>query len=272
MCIMHIERYGRGEDRIFFAVHGWAGNHRTFRPLTPYLPENASLFAVDLPGYGASPRPPVWRMDHIVDGLVDAAKGLPGGGATFMGLCSGAVLALMAADKLRERVTGLVMIDPFAYVPPYFRVFLAGRFGRYAYDSTFANPLGRWLTNRSLAHKRTAASDLTHAFARVDHDATLQYLRLFSEVDALGPFKALRLPIELIYGERTFKAVKKSVALWRSLWPQARVWSLPGAGHQPIEEKTPELAAIVFASAGQRSAEPIAAGAALPASPGNQAH
>ncbi len=243
---MHVKRYGTGTEQVFLAVHGWAGNHRTFAPLARHLPDNASILAVDLPGYGKSSPPPEWRMESVVDGLVEAARQAPGGPITFMGLCSGAVLALMAAKETPERAARVVMIDPFAYVPWYFRIFLWGSFGYHAYHVTFANSLGRRFTNRSLARRRTGKSNLTKAFAQVDHSVTLSYLRMFNTVDAVGPFKEMRLPIDIAYGERTFAAVKDSVKQWRAQWPQARAWELPGAGHQPIEEAGASLAEVVF--------------------------
>ncbi len=243
---MHIERYGTGEEQIVFAVHGWAGNHRTFRPLASHLPVDASLFAVDLPGYGQSRSPDEWRAERIVDALTDAARELPGGAITFTGLCSGAVFAMMAAKELPERAERIVMIDPFAYTPWYFRVFLAGTFGYYAYVTTFTNPIGRWLTNRSLSRRRTRSSSLTRAFEHMNHAVALAYLRLFASIDAIGPFEELRLPIDLIYGKHTFKAVKHSVATWRRVWPQARVWPVAGAGHLPIEEAPHAVAEILF--------------------------
>ena len=53
-------------------------------------------------------------------------------------------------------------------------------------------------------------------------------------------------PIDIICGERTFGAIKKSVGMWRGVWPNARVFELEGAGHLPIEEATEDLSRIVF--------------------------
>ncbi len=53
------------------------------------------------------------------------------------------------------------------------------------------------------------------------------------------------MTIDIVYGERTFTAVKESVVQWQALWPKARQWRL-AAGHLPIEEVPADLAAIVF--------------------------
>jgi pimeloyl-ACP methyl ester carboxylesterase len=249
---MYVERYGAGARELYFGLHGWSGDHRTFAPLAPHLPEGASLYSADLPGCGQSPAPQSlnaeWVAGEIAEAIgnvLDAAR--PRAQVTLVGNCSGAILGLLAAERIKERVSRLVLVDPFAYWPWYFRVFVSRSIGRHAYRSTFANPLGRWLTNQSLRSRRTAATDLTHSFGRIDHDVAQRYLALLAGVGGVERFESLRgLPVDIVYGERTFGAVKKSVRVWQSVWPGARAHVLEGAGHLPILEATEQLARIVF--------------------------
>lgn len=243
---MYVERYGTGRE-IYFGLHGWSGSHRTFAPLAEIMPASASLYAADLPGYGLSPAPTEWSLSLIVDEIVAAISKIESRHVTLIGNCSGAILALLATERISERVKKLILIDPFAYWPWYFRVFVNKNFGRRAYNTTFANPVGRWLTNKSLKSHRVGDTDLTQSFVEVNHEATYQYLLLLSELEGFKQFQNLRLPVEIAYGEKTFGAVKKSVALWRSIWPQARAYELEGAGHLPIQEATVQLGQIVFA-------------------------
>jgi pimeloyl-ACP methyl ester carboxylesterase len=73
-----------------------------------------------------------------------------------------------------------------------------------------------------------------------------RYLALLGELDGVARFSRLRLPVDLIYGARTFGAVKESIALWRGVWPHARCHELAGAGHLPIQEATGQLSEIIF--------------------------
>jgi pimeloyl-ACP methyl ester carboxylesterase len=66
------------------------------------------------------------------------------------------------------------------------------------------------------------------------------------ELDGVGRFGRLRRPVDLIYGARTFGAIKKSIRLWRGVWPHAQCHELAGAGHLPIQEATRQLSEIVF--------------------------
>ena len=242
---MHLERYGSGPN-LYFGLHGWSGSCATFAPLVSALPADATLYGADLPGCGKSPAPRRWDLSTVTDEIAESIASIAETPVTVIGNCSGALLGLLAARKLEGKVGRLVLIDPFAYWPWYFRVFVAKSFGRYAYSSTFANPLGRWLTNRSLKGKRTAATNLTESFARVDHDAIYHYLLLLAEIGGIKQFGGLKLPIEIVYGSRTFGAIRKSVDRWQSLWPHARCWELAGAGHLPIVEAAPQLGEIIF--------------------------
>lgn len=276
---MFVERHGRG-PRAFFALHGWGGDRRAFAPLAPFVPPAAALYAADLPGCGDSPAPRRWTVGAIVSEIVEATRvteascvteaprageearaseaarvsetgrGSEATRLTLVGACGGAVFALLAAERLGERVERVVMIDPFAYLPRYLRIFLAGEFGRRAYGATFANPVGRWLTNQSLRGRRAGAGDLTASFAGVDHEAERRYLALYDEVGGVERFRGFPAPVEILYGEKTFGAVRRSLALWLDVLPRARVRELKGAGHQAITEATAETARLIFEPAG----------------------
>lgn len=249
---MYVKRYGAGQQ-LYFGLHGWSGDHRTFAPLAADMPASASLYSADLPGCGQSPALPNLTLDSVTGEIVKAVLVAlpPDKQVTLIGNCSGAILGLLAAGQIEERVRRLVLIDPFAYWPWYFRVFVTksfGSFGRHAYRTTFANPFGRWLTNQSLRAHRTSETDLTNSFGRIDHDVAQGYLALLAQVEGIERFAGLqRVPIEIVYGERTFGAVKKSIAMWQKIWPQARARVLAGAGHLPILEATAALSEIVFA-------------------------
>ena len=242
---MFVERHGRGVE-AFLALHGWGGDRTTFAPLAPYVPACASLYSADLPGCGQSPPPREWSSAAIVEEVVEAARSLEATHLSLVGNCGGAVFALLAAKALGERVVHVTMIDPFAFLPRYFRLFLAGDFGRRAYNATFATPLGRWLTNQALTSRREGGSDLTASFADADHEAARRYLAVFDEIGGVEIFRGLGTPVEILYGEKTFGAVRRSLALWRDALPHARVRVLKGAGHLPLEEATAQVAKEVF--------------------------
>lgn len=242
---MLFERYGQG-DEIYFALHGWGGDRRTFAPLAPFVPDTATLYSADLPGCGESPAPREWTIGAIISEIVETVQASSASRVVLVGNCGGAVFGTLAAQELGDAVARVVMIDPFAYLPRYFRLFISGDFGRHAYNATFANPLGRWLTNQSLRGRRDADSDLTASFASANHEVARHYLGLFAEVGDVERFRGFAAPVEIAHGEKTFGAVRKSLAMWLEVLPQARISELKGAGHSPLEEATEQLADLIF--------------------------
>ena len=247
---MFVERYGTGPD-VYFGLHGWGGDRRTFAPLAAHVPARASFHSADLPGCGQSSKPREWTVDAVADEVAETIRNLEAASVTLVGNCGGAVFALLAAGRLGAgRVGRVVMIDPFAYLPRYFRLFTSDVIGRRAYDATFANPVGRWLTNQSLRGRRSGASDLTASFAATDHEVSRKYLALFDEVGGVERFRGFDSKVDIAHGERSFGAVKRSLALWRDVLPQARVTVLKGAGHLPINEAAGQVAALLFGRGG----------------------
>jgi pimeloyl-ACP methyl ester carboxylesterase len=238
---MRVERYGSG-PHVYFGLHGWNGDHRTFLPLVDGLPREASFVSPDLPGCGGSGPPSRWDLNSIADEIAGQLKEP----VTLVGNCSGAILALVIARRFASRIKRIVMIDAFASWPWYFRVFLSPRIGRHAYFTTFANPLGRWLTNASLRSKRSAATDLTAGFRKADHETTYRYLQMLGNIGPAEQFSGLTMPIDILYGERSFSAIRESARAWAHLWPQSRTLELRGAGHLPILEAAPQVKEILF--------------------------
>jgi pimeloyl-ACP methyl ester carboxylesterase len=176
---------------------------------------------------------------------------------TLVGSCTGGLMAVFVARELVEMGRGsvvgrLVMIDPFAECPWYFRLFLIPVLGRIMYATAFANPVGRWITNLFLSERRSEKVDLTKSFAQVNHRVTLAYLRMFEGAGAPEQFQGLMSPTEIICGQKTFGAVKEAVERWGRVFPEARVHVLPGVGHLPIDEGTEMVEQILFVGAGER--------------------
>jgi pimeloyl-ACP methyl ester carboxylesterase len=240
---MHVETYGSG-NRRFIAFHGWGGDHREFAALAARMPPDACLVSVDLPGYGQSPAPESWTSDAMVAGIIRAVE--PLNNATLVGFCSGAVIAMLVARARADGIRRIVMIDPFAFVPWYFRIFLAGWVGRQFYRASFASPVGRWVTDRLLKMRKTPDDDFMGAFARVNHDTTLRYLKWFNGI-RLEDFRTLNVPTDIYVGASTFNAVRESVRRYRALWPHVQTRTLEGVGHLPLVKGARTLAKLIFA-------------------------
>jgi pimeloyl-ACP methyl ester carboxylesterase len=215
------------------------------------MPADWTFFSPDLPGCGQSAAPEEWSFRGVAREVAEEVVHLGMRDLVLVGSCSGAILTAFVARELREMgrsevVSRLVLIDPFAFCPWYFRFFLLPLAGFPIYALAFANPVGRWLTNLSLQDKKAGDTDLTRSFAQVNHRVTWKYLRMLDECGFPGQFRGMPLAVDILYGQKTFSAVRKSVGIWKEALPQARVRELAGVGHLPISEGTAEVAKIIF--------------------------
>jgi pimeloyl-ACP methyl ester carboxylesterase len=242
---MFVKRHGRGPD-VYFCIHGWSGSHRTFDPLLPFAPETVTVYSADLPGYGNSAPLRKWELASVTNEIVAALDETGASSVTLVGNCLGALLALRAAAERQRVISRVVLIDAFARWPWYFRVFTFEGWGKYAYATTFANPIGRWITNRALASRRTSESDLTQGFVEQQHDVQLQYLQVVREIESVGEFAGLSMSVDIVFGSRTFGAVRDSARAWVDMWPHARVTEIPHAGHLVLQEAADVVSELIF--------------------------
>ena len=241
---------GRAPGPLMVGFHGWGGDHRTFAKLAGLLPEEVTLLAPDLPGYGASDPLSSWTLDAYIDRLepfwrtLDERGKLP---LVAVGSCSGALLLLETARRRPERFQAIVALEPFAWLPWYFRVFLTPVLGPLAYHSTFANPVGRAIGNRSMRQQRQADTDLTASFADKSPATTLGTLRVLAEMGDARRFEGCETQVRLLHGERTFAAVREGLPLWRSSLRALEIEEVPGVGHLPLEENPARVAEVLLA-------------------------
>jgi len=239
-----IRQTGDGPHAVL-ALHGWGGGHHTFDPIRDRLPASVRLFSVDLPGYGETPAPDAWTVGAMRDTIAAAIDQIDAPTVTLLGNCSGAIFGLEAALVRPDRIRSAVLIDPFTFTPWYFRLFLWPVVGRFFYRFTFANPIGRWITNVALAGRRDEDTDMTGSFETLDHDAVWQHLRLLDAIGRVDAYGALSIPVDVLHGERTFAAVRAGLADWRRIWPGVGVHELPGAGHLPLQESPDGVARVL---------------------------
>ena len=206
---MFVRQYGNGAS-VCFCLHGWSGDHRTFEALAEVLPDDARLYAADLPGCGLSPAPQPWDLRSVTRQIVQALHETDSDSVTLVGACIGALFGMCAALETKV-VKRLVMIDAFAMWPWYFRVFTAPVVGDKAYAGTFANPVGRWITNKALTARRAEGSHLTNGFAAARHQTQLKYLHIAREIKSPREFAPLDLSVDVIFGSRTFRDRKSVV-------------------------------------------------------------
>ncbi|WP_213877518.1 alpha/beta hydrolase [Pseudomonas sp. dw_358] len=110
--------YGPPDGMPVVALHGWLDNANSFARLAPLLP-GLRIVALDLAGHGYSEHRPagagyaLWDYAHDV---LQVAEQLGWQRFALMGHSLGAIISMMFAAALPERIERLVLID--GLVPP----------------------------------------------------------------------------------------------------------------------------------------------------------
>jgi len=253
MRAMHAQTYGDGH-RIFIGYHGWGSEQgRSFKELLPFLPEDVTLIGVDLPGCGKSERVEPWGWEHLNDEVARHLDHLPEGKkVTLVGSCSGVFHALEVASRRPERIEAIIMLEPFAYMPWYFSIFLKPITGRLLYKMVFDNPLGKAATSLSMRKKKLNDDfDMVGSFGLgTDLDVAYDYLGFYGALTEHGIYKEIDAPIRIIHGQNTFGAIHESVAMWQENWPSLELIELEGVVHMLNQEAPEKTASAIFSSVG----------------------
>ena len=100
-----------GAPEVVFA-HGWGRSHRDFIPTAEALAPVARSVLIDLPGFGASPRPEAaWDTAAYADALAEALRGgLASGPVVWVGHSFGGRIGLRLAVRHPDLLAGLVLV------------------------------------------------------------------------------------------------------------------------------------------------------------------
>ena len=222
------------------ALHGWAMHSGLFKGLADALPE-VEWHGIDLPGHGRNRDNP-WPddPDSLVGGLIEE---LPEG-SWLMGWSLGGLLAIQAALKYPERITGLILVSAtpcFIAREHWPDGVEAGLLKAMALELA-ADP--EVVVNRFLAleihgsaHprdelKRLRSLALAHGLP--DKAALLAGLKQLAETDLSASLPEIQCPVLLLGGRRDKLVPWASLEHTHRLLPNSRLVRVPGAAHAPF--------------------------------------
>jgi len=105
------ETNGNGQPSIVF-IHGWANNASIWEEQIQYFSKKYQAVAVDLAGFGNSGNDrKEWTMSSFGDDVVAVIDHLNLKQVVLVGFSMGGPVVIEAANKISERVIGLVLVD-----------------------------------------------------------------------------------------------------------------------------------------------------------------
>ena len=243
----------RGSGPAVLVLHGWGASIETVYPMVTGLALAATVYALDLPGFGESELPPQpWGVEEYQAFVAAFMDELEIECPTIVGHSNGGRIAIRMAATEPARAARLVLVDAAGIRPKrtlgwYRRVGMA-KIGKYA--ARFLGRPGQRL--RSLLVGRAGSADYLAAGAM---QPTLVKL-----VNAdLRPFMPeVKVPTLLVWGSEDSDTPMTAGQEMERLIPDAGLVVLEGAGHYSYLDQPGRFARIVL----HFIAPPAAGGAA----------
>jgi pimeloyl-ACP methyl ester carboxylesterase len=230
----------RGSGPRVLVLHGWAASIEAVYPIIVGLESVATVYALDLPGFGQSALPPEpWGVEEyqaFVAAFMDAL-GLEL--TAIVGHSNGGRIAIRMASTEPQRVSKLVLVDSAGIRPRrtlrwYRRVAMA-KIGKHA-----ARLLGRPGERlREVLVSRAGSTDYLQAGAM---RPTL--VRLVNS-DLREHLPRIRVPTLLIWGEEDTDTTLSAAREMERLIPDAGLVIFEGAGHFSYLDQPARFATVV---------------------------
>jgi pimeloyl-ACP methyl ester carboxylesterase len=211
--------HGNGAPWVL-ALHGWARDHRDFNKV---FGRDLDGVALDLPGFGATPEPPeAWGSEPYAWAVAPVLTAMPGP-VVVVGHSFGGRVAVHLGATFPDRVAALVLTGA-----PLFR-----RTG------APTKPKARYRLARSLAKSGILSErrleKARNRYGSADYRAAQGVMRSVlvkvSQEDYLPQLKAIRCPVDLVWGDDDREVPLEIAERIKAEVPTARLTVVPGAGH-----------------------------------------
>lgn len=249
---LHIKAYGQG-PHTFLGIPGFGATHyKSFGNMFDLVPEHVTFYGMDPPGLGQSPLPSSWAWAQVTAHMVEGVEAIvekTGGPITLVGACSGSFHAMEIAKRHPEYIKELILLEPFGYTPWFLRTFLIPKLGYAVFHAMFGTPQGRgFLTKLLSAAGVMSEYNPIASFADVPSTTVHSYLALYHDVEKEGAiqFKDITSKKRVFHGTNTFGAVKGSIPMWKAMWPDLDIITIPDVGHQLTQDKPDIVNAHLF--------------------------
>jgi 3-oxoadipate enol-lactonase len=228
----------RGRDVVL--LHGLGSSAEDWILQAPILQDRHRVLAVDLPGFGRSPRLPGWpSMEDYAGAVVATLARAEVAEAHVIGLSLGGAVGLQLALDHPEIVTSLVLVNSFAYR----RVRLAAlvRTGwRFVYVlADRMDRVGAWVAQELFpGPKQDEVRKLAaERLGRTHRRPYLQAGQAIARFDARRRLPEVRCPTLIVAGEEDGLIPLSAKEEMARRIPQARLVRFPGSGHAtPIDD------------------------------------
>ena len=248
---LHAETHGAGAPIVL--VHGFGANTYSWRHLVGPLARRHRVIAVDLKGFGASPKPAdgAYGIHDQARLLTDLIVGRGLTDITLVGhsLGGGVVLAttLAMAGSTPERIRRLVLIDTIAYeqrFPWFIQVLRTPRLGELAIAAVPPRLQVRMVLRYAFHDPREITDDVVEAYAAPMRERDARRALVVTARQLVPPdmemftrrYPEIDIPVLLLWGRHDRVVPVRLGHRLAAALPRAELQVLEACGHVPHEE------------------------------------
>jgi pimeloyl-ACP methyl ester carboxylesterase len=227
---IHYVEGGSGATAVVF-VHGWLGDASVWEPQMRRFAPRFQVVALDLAGHGGSGRErAAWSVENFAADVVAVADALGLRRMVLVGHSMAGPVTVAAANRLGERVVGLVPVDSILDVewdlpPETWDQFLGGL------RADFPTNVAKFFREILAApgSPKQVIDDIVAKAQRADPQIAVPMIEGGRAFDLKGELRALRVPIRAIAGDQNPPKLETN----RKYAPRFDAALVVGVGHWP---------------------------------------
>ncbi len=254
---LHYNSHGDGPDVLL--IHGWASSGQMWSRLTRELGHMARFWAVDLHGFGQSPRAnadQTLSVQHHAESLLEFCAHYNVRPAALIGHSMGGLLALKLTAEQPEITRKLVLMSPVVTGRFGHPIEFSGLFANERVTTTLSKAAPLWTLAQTVvspiftrpSHWYLNAADaarIQQDFQRASWQASTHALHSIARENMQPHLPRIQQPTLVILGTHDTTVPPNEGRLAAKQLPNARLLELPRTHHQPLDEQPQQVVTAV---------------------------
>ncbi|MEM9775266.1 MAG: alpha/beta fold hydrolase [Chloroflexota bacterium] len=253
--LINFHEEGRRDRQLVLLIHGWSSSAYAMSPLMKLLSQRYWCIAVDLPGYGNSPKlKQGTTIPKYADLLADFIELLYDGPVILVGHSMGGMISMTMAENYPELITRMILICPTVTgnLSSYINlvVYPITKLEQYTptrFIARFVERISSSITDRIMRPasfaERTGITGEDYEQIKEDARRSDQGLVRAECFDAMrannlsGRLSSIHTPSLVIWGAEDNTVPLRDAGVLADEWPKADLRIMPKAGHWPQFER-----------------------------------
>ncbi len=254
---------GRRDRQLVLLIHGWSSSAYAMSPLMKLLSQRYWCVAVDLPGYGNSPRlKSQVSIDKYADLLAEFVETLYDGSVILVGHSMGGMISITLSERHPALVNKLILISPTVTgkLSVYVNTIVSPitkleQFSSTRLLSRFIERISSSITDRIMRPASFAQrTGITmEDYNRLKEDARrpdqgvvrAECFAAMQNNNLSGRLKDILTPALVIWGAEDNTVPLRDAGVIADEWPKADLRIMPKAGHWPQFERQEDTRRLI---------------------------